>query len=57
MLQAMKEMGAIQCFKSAYNINHRILTFIKRLIYYFSEEVIEQNWFKLIGDIKKAQNF
>ena len=47
MLQSMKEMGNMECFKSAYRLNHRILTFIKRLSYYFSQEVVEQNWLKL----------
>lgn len=44
-------------FKTAYSINHRILTFVKSLIYYLSEEVVEQNWFKLSSELKKAQNF
>lgn len=46
-LQGMKEVGAMECFKTAYSLNHRILTFLKRFIYYLSEEVIERNWFEL----------
>jgi len=33
------------------------LTFIKRLSYYLSEEVVEQNWLKLNTDLQYAKNF
>jgi len=51
MLQSLKEIGPMECFKNAYKLNHRILTFIKRISYYFTEEVIEQNWHELQKDL------
>ena len=47
----------MECFKNAYKLNHRILTFIKRISYYFTEEVIEQNWHELKKDLEKVKNF
>ena len=50
-------MGTNPCFKNDNKLNHCILTFIKRLSYYYSEEVIEQNWLKLSEDLSSAKNF
>jgi chemotaxis regulatin CheY-phosphate phosphatase CheZ len=41
----------------AYITNNRIMHFIKSLIYYLSEEVIEMNWIKLTRDLSKVNNF
>lgn len=39
-LQELKEMRAMDMLKPVYKINHRIHTFLKSIVYYFSEEVI-----------------
>jgi sensor histidine kinase YesM len=41
----------------AYILNHKMLNFIKSIVYYLTEEVVEQNWFKLSADLKKVKNF
>ena len=56
-LQELKEMRAMDLLKPVYKINHRIHTFLKSIVYYFSEQVIQQNWFKVEIGLKKAQNF
>jgi hypothetical protein len=46
----------MDCFKQAYTTNNRIIHFVKSLIYYLTEEVIEMNWIRLTQDLGKAAN-
>lgn len=47
----------VECFRVAYITNNRVIHFVKSLIYYLSEEVIEMNWIKLTQELGKANNF